>query len=117
MKKIIALSLSISTIIFCGWMIISKLGKLDIVPNYTDTFASEEKRKIVERTDIDDCEKKILINQVDQNRTKFREISNEAFQTQIILFIIIVIQLILLIFILMIPNKLKNYNLSIQIDE
>lgn len=108
MKKTIAISLTLITIVFCGWMIVNKLEKLDIVPNYTDTFASEDKRKINERTDIDDCEKKILRNQVDQNRAKFREMSDEAFQTQIILFVVMIIQLVLLVFISIMPKKINS---------
>lgn len=107
MKKTIAISLSIITIIFCGWMIVNRLEKLDIIPNYTDTYASENKRKIDERTDIDDCEKKLLRNQVDQNRATFREISDEAFHTKIILLVVMVIQLVLLVFISMMPKKIN----------
>lgn len=83
MKKIIALSLSIVTILFCSWIIVSKIEKLDLVPNYTDSYASENKRKIDQRTDINDCEKKALRSQVDLQQANLREISVKLFKPKL----------------------------------
>jgi len=66
----------------------------------------DAKNKINERSDIDECEKKILTNKIDQNRTNAKYISQIAFQTQIISFVIIIIQLILFVFIFLIPKKI-----------
>lgn len=109
MKKIIALSLSIITIIFCGWLILKNIDRLDIAYNKTDWYAMDSKRKIDERIDIDFCEKQILKARIDQSRNNARIESNMAFETQVFAFIIIIIQLILLVFIFMIPNKSKNH--------
>ena len=38
MKKTIALSLSIITIIICGWMILKNIDHLDIASNKTDWY-------------------------------------------------------------------------------
>lgn len=108
MKKIIALSLSIITIIICGWFILKNIDHLDIASNKTDWYAMDSKRKIDERTDIDFCEKQILKDRIDQSRNNSRIQSNMAFETQVFAFIIIIIQLILLVFIFMMPSKLKN---------
>lgn len=109
MKKIIPLSLSIITIIICGWLILKNIDHLDIAYNKTDWYAMDSKRKIDERIDIDFCEKQILKDRIDQSRNNARIESNMAFETQVFAFIIIIIQLILLVFIFMIPNKSKNH--------
>jgi len=105
MKKIIALVLSVLTIVICVWLTINRLDLLDIPSNKNDTVALFEKQKINKRTDIDECEKKILTNQIDFERKKQRQISGIAFQTQFIALVIIVIQLVLLVVILMMPKK------------
>ncbi|UUV20481.1 hypothetical protein [Paenimyroides aestuarii] len=117
MKKIIALSLSISTIIISGWLILKNIDHLDIASNKIDSYIIWEKKKIDERIDIDFCEKQLLKNNLDCRRKNDRIESEIAFQTQFFALIIIIIQLILLVFILMSPTKLKNHNPSIQIDE
>ena len=108
MKKTIAISISIITIVICGWLIINRLNLLDIPSNKNDTYASFEKREINKRTDINECEKDILKNTIDFERKKKREISVIAFQTQIIAFVIIIIQIVLLIIILIMPKKNKK---------
>lgn len=108
MKKIVAILLSSGTLIICGWFIISQIGLLDILPNYTETIASSEKNEINLRTDINACEKEILIKQIDFERQKKREISNNTFKTQIIVSIVFVIQLVLLIILFIIPSKVTT---------
>lgn len=108
MKKIIALVLSIITIIICGWLVIKRMELLDIPSNKNDENALYEKIKIDTRTDINECEKKILKNQIDFERKKERQISNIAFSTQFIALVIIVIQLILMVIILMMPKKVPE---------
>lgn len=116
MKKTIALSLSILTIIISGWMIFDQIKMLDLIPNYTDTYASLDKQKIDERTDITEGEKKILRNQIDQDRANKTKVSGEAFGRQLTLSVIIIIQLILFFVILMMP-KLKNSRESVEIGK
>lgn len=106
MKKTIALSLSIFTIIISGWMIFDQIKFLDLVPNYTDTYASLDKQKIEERTDITAGEKKILKSKIDQDRANKTKVSGEAFGRQVILSVIIIIQLILFFVIIMMPKKM-----------
>ncbi len=110
MRKYIIISSSIITIIICGWLVLNRLEFLDIPSNKNDWYAMHSKRKIQERTDIDECEKKILINNIDKDREYKKRYSGIAFQTQIIAFIVIVIQLILL-FTLLIPpiKKIKQH--------
>lgn len=104
MKKI-AIFLSVITIFICGWLIINRLNFLDIPSNKNDAYASFEKRKIDDRIDINECEKDILKNEIDFDRQKKRQISAIAYQTQIISFVIILIQIVLLILILRMPKK------------
>ncbi len=106
MKKNIALSLSFITIIICGWIIVNGLQFLDIPSNKNEWYAKDAKNKINERSDIDECEKKILTNKIDQERTQKKYISEIAIQTQMISFVIIIIQLLLLLFIFLIPKKI-----------
>jgi|SRR5690606_25763331 len=109
MKKVIALSLSIITIIICSWLILKNIDHLDIAYNKTDWYAMDSKRKIDDRIDIDFCEKQILKDRIDQRRNNARIESEIAFQAQAFASIIIIIQLVLLVFIFMIPNKSKNH--------
>ena len=106
MKKIIALSLSIITIIICGWLILVNIDHLDIASNKTDWYAMDGKRKIDERTDIDFCEKQVLKSEIDCSRKNDRRESEIAFHAQSVAFIIIIVQLILLVFIAFMPQKL-----------
>ena len=108
MNKIIALALSLITILICGWLIIDNVKHLDIASNKTDWYAMDAKNKIHARTDIDNCEKNLLQNQIDQKRKNERHNSQIAFQTQLVAFVLIALQLILLVLILLIPNKKKN---------
>lgn len=108
MKKTVALSFTILTIFICGWLIVDQIKFLDIVPNYTDMYASLDKQKIDERTDIGENEKKILRNQVDQNRAYKTQISNDAFKIQVVLFGVVIIQILLIFVILMMPKLVKE---------
>ncbi|WP_291870614.1 hypothetical protein [Maribacter sp.] len=107
MKKTIAIILSILTIITCVWLILNRLDLLYIPANKIEHVASFEKQQINNRTDINACEKKILINQIDSDQKNNRRISNIAFKTQFTAFVIIVIQLVLVVVILMMPKKNK----------
>ncbi len=84
------------------------MNLLDIPSNKNDTYASFEKQKINNRTDINECEKDILKNAIDFERENKRQISVISYQTQITAFVIILIQIVLLIIILMIPKKVKG---------
>lgn len=108
MKKIIALLLSIITIIICSWLILKNIDHLDIASNKTDWYTMDSKRKIDERIDIDFFEKQILKDRIYQSRNNSRIQSNMAFETQVFAFIIIIVQLVLLVFIIIMPSKLKN---------
>ena len=110
MKKKIAIFLSLVTIVVCGWQIVDRLKYLDIPQNKNEWYSMSEKRKINARTDIDQCEKNLLTNKIDQQRANKVYVSGIAFQTQSIAFSIIVIQIILLIFVILIPSKNKNKN-------
>lgn len=81
---------------------------LDIPSNKNDSYAIYVKREIADRTDIDDCEKRVLQNQIDQQRKNDRQISEISLKTQFTLFSIIVIQIILLVLIIVTP-KTKEY--------
>lgn len=105
MKKIIAVSLSIITIIICGYLIASRMDLLDIPTNKNEWYVMDSIRKIGERTDIDDCEKKVLIKEVELRRENEKYNSGLAFQTQLIAFVIIITQVFLLIFIILMPSK------------
>ncbi|MBD3906586.1 hypothetical protein NAL32_18295 [Chryseobacterium sp. Ch-15] len=96
MKKI-AIVFSMVTIIICGWLIIDRLDSLDIASNKNDTYAMIQKNEINKRTDINECEKKIRKNKIDSNREDFRKLSDIAFQTQIISFSIIILQILLIV--------------------
>ena len=108
MKKKIAILLCVFTIIICGWLIFDNLKHLDIASNKTEWYVMDAKRKINERIDIDEFEKKELVNQIDFNRKEQINISNNAFQTQIIASILIVIQILILFLIYFMPNKITN---------
>lgn len=95
MKKI-AIIFSLITIFICGWLIIDKLDSLDIASNKNDTYANIQKQEIDKRTDINSCQKKIEKNKIDNKRQNFRNASEVAYQTQVILFIIIVIQIVII---------------------
>ena len=107
MKKIIAILLSVITIIISGWLITQNLDHLDIPSNKNDTYATWEKQKIDKRTDIDFCEKQVLKSKVDQNRKNDRRESEIAIQAQSVAFIVIIVQLILLVFIAIMPIKIS----------
>ncbi len=108
MKKRVAISLSLITITICGWLIVDRLDLLDIPSNKNDTYSSFEKRKIDKRTDINQFEKVILKNKIDFEREKKQQISTIAYQTQIISFVIILIQIILLVIVIMMHKKQKK---------
>lgn len=105
MKKIIALSLCLITIIFCGWLIVRNLDHLDLASNKIETYNKWEKQKIDKRTDIDFCEKQVLKSELDCRRKNDRIESDIAFQAQSVAFVVIVVQLILLVFIFLMPRK------------
>ncbi|MDY3352360.1 hypothetical protein PG357_10250 [Riemerella anatipestifer] len=107
MKKIIGLSLSIMTIITCGWLIAENLGRLDIASNKADTWVMWEKQEVDERTDIDFCKKQVLKSELDCRRRNDRIKSDIALQTLHTAIFIIIIQLILLVFIALMPKKTK----------
>lgn len=108
MKKIIGLSLSIMTIITCGWLIAENLGRLDIASNKADTWVMWEKQEVDERTDIDFCKKQVLKSELDCRRRNDRIKSDIALQTLHTAIFIIIIQLILLVFIALMPKKLNS---------
>ncbi len=108
MKKKISILLAFISIFICGWSVIDNIKHLDIASNKTDWYVMDAKNKISERNDIDNCEKKLLQNQIDLNRKNEKNISNIAFQTQILAFALIVLQLILLFCIFLIPNEEKK---------
>lgn len=108
MKKTVAISLCIITIIICGYLIVQKIDSLDIASNKTDWYVMDAIRKIEKRTDIDDCEKKVLKKEVQVKRQNEKDNSGIAFETQIFAFGIMLIQLILIFFIIMMPSKNKR---------
>ncbi len=72
----------------------------------------EAKRKINNNTDLDDCEKHLQINYLEQERKHQKHISNIASRTLIIVFVILVIQVMIVILILLIPaNHVENRNI------
>lgn len=85
----------------------SRLPDLDSPSNKNEYYAMQEKRKISERVDISECDKKLLANQVDSNRANRKYGSGIAFQTQVVALAIIGIQLVLTFFIALIPQKIK----------
>ena len=105
MKKIIAIVLCIMTIATCSWHLVEQLTLLDIPSNKNDQYASFQKIEINKRTDIDICQKEILINQVDYNRNNAKRISQIATKTYLILIGLILFQLVLVVFILQISKK------------
>ena len=116
MKKKIAIFLSLLTITICGWIIVDRLQYLDIPQNKNEWYAMNEKSKINTRTDIDQCEKNLLTNKIDQQRAIKVYVSGIAFQTQVIAFSIILIQIVLLIFIMLMPRKIKPAKLPRDLD-
>jgi|GEM_PF-405863 len=104
-KKSIVIVLAAITILTCGWLILSLMNSLDIPSNKNDQFASEQKWRVDQRSDIDSCEKQIIKNQIDLRRANERQISGRAFQTQILALLIIVFQLILIVFVVLIRRK------------
>jgi hypothetical protein len=81
------------------------MGSLDIPINKNGWYAMDAIHKIEERTDIDECEKRVLKEKVKQDRENEKSISNDAFQIQIIAFGVIIIQVFLLIFLILMPFK------------
>lgn len=108
MKKIIAIILSVITIVVCGWLIVDRLDYLDIPSNKNDQNAAFQKQMIINRSDIDECEKTKLCSNIDFRREKERALSSLAFTGMFIAFVIILIQLVLLVFIFMMPRKLSK---------
>lgn len=104
-KKSIVIVLAAVTILICGWLILGLMSSLDIPPNKNDQFASEQKWRVDQRSDIDSCEKQIIKNQIDLKRVNERQVSGRAFQTQILALLIIVLQLILIVFVVLIRRK------------
>ncbi|WP_158655600.1 hypothetical protein [Sphingobacterium sp. HMA12] len=104
-KKSIVIVLAVVTILACGWLILSLMDSLDIPSNKNDQFASEQKWRVDQRTDMDSCEKQIIKNQIDLKRVNERQISGRAFQTQILALFMIVLQLILIVFVVWIGRK------------
>ncbi|WP_066682154.1 MULTISPECIES: hypothetical protein [unclassified Chryseobacterium] len=94
MKKL-AIVFSIVTIMICAWLIIDRLNSLDIASNKNDTYAMIQKIEIDKRSDINECEKEIRKNKIDFDRENFRKSSDIAYQTQIISFSIIIIQILI----------------------
>jgi len=107
MKKI-ATIFSLITIIICGWIIIDRLDSLDIASNKNDTYASIQKQEIDKRIDLNICEKEIEKNKIDNNRQNFRYNSEVAYQTQVIAFSIIVIQIVIIICLFLDNSKSKK---------
>jgi len=101
-KKSVVIVLAAVTILTCGWLILGLMSSLDIPSNKNDQFASEQKWRVDQRSDIDSCEKQIIKNQIDLKRANERQISGRAFQTQILVLLIIVLQLILIVFVILI---------------
>lgn len=104
-KKSIVIVLAAMTIIICGWLILGLMSSLDIPSNKNDQFASEQKWKVDQRSDIDSCEKQIIKNQIDLKRVNERKISERAFQTQLLALLIIGLQLILIVFVVLIRRN------------
>ncbi|ULT25533.1 MULTISPECIES: hypothetical protein [Sphingobacterium] len=104
-KKSVVIVLAAMTILICGWLILGLVSSLDIPSNKNDQFASEQKWRVDQRSDIDSCEKQIIKNQIDLKRANERQISGRAFQTQILALLIIVLQLILIVFVILIRRK------------
>ncbi len=110
MRKYIIILLSSATIVICGWLITNRVQFLDIPSNKNDFYAIVAKREIQNRTDIDECEKKIRIYKIEEERARKRYYSNTAFQTQTIAFAVILIQIILLTTLLLPPiKKIKHH--------
>jgi len=104
-KKSVVIVLAAMTILICGWLILGLMSSLDIPSNKNDQFASEQKWRVDQRSDIDSCEKQIIKNQIDLKRANERQVSGRAFQTQILALLIIVLQLILIVFVVLIRRK------------
>ncbi|SDG45993.1 hypothetical protein [Epilithonimonas hungarica] len=81
------------------------MSSLDIPVNKNEWYAMDAIHKIEDRTDIDECEKKVLKERVKQDRENAKRVSNDAFQIQVIAFGVIIIQIFLLVFIVLIPSK------------
>ncbi len=105
MKKVIAIVLCVFTISSCGWLIIDRLDLLDIPANKNETIALMKKQEIDKRTDLNTCEKNVLKSEIGFERTIERRISTIAYSTQVVAFIVICLQFILLIFICLMPNN------------
>lgn len=109
-KKSIVIVLAVATILTCCWLILGLMSSLDIPSNKNDQFASEQKWEVDQRSDIDSCDKQIMKNQIDLKRADERQISERAFQTQILALLITVLQLILIVFVVLI--RWKPYSLQ-----
>jgi translation elongation factor EF-1beta len=81
------------------------MSSLNVPVNKNEWYAMDAIYKIEDRTDIDDCEKRVLKENVKQDRENDKRVSNNAFQIQIIAFGVIIIQIFLLVFIVLIPSK------------
>jgi len=107
MKKISIIILSVLTIISSSIIVVNHLVFLDIPSNKNEQYASFEKTRINNRTDINECEKKILITEISLERNSQKKISNIIFPIQFMMFVIIIIQIILLVLVLMTQKKEK----------
>lgn len=105
MKRYIAISLSLITILICSWQFINSMQFLDIPTNKNDSAANWEKQKITKDPTLTACEKTIRINQITIKRQNEKATSAIAFQTQFVVLLIVGIQFILLIFIFFMPKK------------
>ncbi|NJI73588.1 hypothetical protein HCX49_10260 [Sphingobacterium kitahiroshimense] len=83
MKKKIAIALYLITILICGWIIINYVKYVDISSNKTDWYVMDAKHKVSERTDINNYEKELLKNQIDQNRKNEKNIAKHRFSNSI----------------------------------
>lgn len=108
MKKWIAIIFCLITIIISGWFVINQMGSLDIPSNKNDQYAAQQKWEINERTDIDKCEKKVLINQIDAGRALRREVAAQAFEKQVFAMFVIVMQIVILIVVSLMPRNLNK---------
>lgn len=108
MKKWIAIVLCLITIGVSGWFVVNQMGSLDIPSNKNDQYAAQQKWEIQERKDIDNCEKEKLIAGIDAGRALDRASSAHAFEKQVFALFVMVVQILLLIFISLMPRKVNK---------
>ncbi|WP_312322915.1 hypothetical protein [Soonwooa sp.] len=96
------------TIIISGWFVSNQIGPLDIPSNKNDQYAAKQKWEINERTDIDKCEKTVLINRIDAGRALRREVAAQSFEKQVFAMFVIVMQIVILIVVSLMPRKIEN---------